>query len=390
MILAVVVRCFVLALELDTNGKIVAAVAAAIARCAGVPGALGERHELHQLAIAPDQKVCGDFDAAYRLEVRVRVPVEGIAEQCLDLRSPELTGRQADAVQDQQLGCRVRGTRIAVRAGHEAGWCQASTGSVDDDVAPLTHIGHDREVMSTRLLVSAALGNGADVELDGDRAHYLSRVLRARVGDRIFVFDGSGQEWPAEIVSMSKAGVRLSLGDGTNPGTESALRIHLVQGVSRGERMDFVVQKATELGVKRITPVLTDYGVVKLTGDRAAKRQAHWQSVANSASEQCGRTRPPKVDAPLPLKHWFGQKPAAVDTELVLIPGATTPLTAIAAPETKVCVLIGPEGGFSDTEIDDAAVSGFEAVSLGPRVLRTETAAVAAVAMMQAVWSKTG
>ena len=150
--------------------------------------------------------------------------------------------------------------------------------------------------------------------------------------------------------------------------------------------MDFVVQKATEIGVKRITPVLTEYGVVKLAGDRAEKRREHWQKVAASACEQSGRTRLPLIDTPLPLKNWFGDKPARIDAELILAPGAAKPLAGIGAPQTKVCILVGPEGGFSDIEYDDARAAGFTAVSLGPRILRTESAAPAALAVLQSLW----
>jgi 16S rRNA (uracil1498-N3)-methyltransferase len=240
--------------------------------------------------------------------------------------------------------------------------------------------------MKTRLFVSRDLINGAEAVIEGDRARYLGRVLRLKVGDEIAVFDGTGPEWSATIEAMTKSSATLTLGDRHEPAMESPLRIHLVQGVSRGERMDFVVQKATELGVKRITPVLTEYGVVKLDDKRAAKRREHWEGVAASACEQCGRTRLPLIDAPLPLKHWFGAKPADADVDLILAPGASTPLAGVAPPQTKVCILIGPEGGFSQTEYDDAEVAGFEAVSLGPRVLRTETAAAAALAVMQANW----
>ena len=228
--------------------------------------------------------------------------------------------------------------------------------------------------------------NGAAVVVEGDRARYLGRVLRLRVGDTITVFDGSGPEWPATIESMTKNSATLQVGDSMEAGTESPIDIHLVQGVSRGERMDFVVQKATELGVSRITPALTEYGVVKLGGERAAKRRDHWQGVAASACEQSGRTRLPLIDAPVPLKQWFGEKPADADVDLILRPGAATPLAGVAAPATKACILIGPEGGFSETEYEDAGVAGFEAVSLGPRILRTETAAPAALAVMQANW----
>ena len=240
--------------------------------------------------------------------------------------------------------------------------------------------------MSTRLFVSGALINGAEIELDGDRARYLGKALRARVGDRVTVFSGEGSEWPATITRIGKSSVVLELGESIETDTESPLQIHLVQGISRGERMDFVVQKATELGVNRITPVLTEYGVVKLNHDRAEKRREHWQKIAASACEQSGRTRLPLIDTPVPLKTWFGSKPEKVDAELILVPGATTSLATVGAPETKVCVMIGPEGGFSEAEYADANVSGFKAVSLGPRVLRTESAAIAMLAVLQSLW----
>jgi 16S rRNA (uracil1498-N3)-methyltransferase len=147
---------------------------------------------------------------------------------------------------------------------------------------------HDFETMKTRLFVSEELINGSEVALDGDRAHYLGRVLRLRIGNNITVFNGTGPEWSATITGMTKSTATLRVGESHEVATESPLKIHLVQGISRGERMDFVVQKATELGVKRITPVLTEYGVVKLDAARALKRRDHWQGVAASACEQAG------------------------------------------------------------------------------------------------------
>ena len=240
--------------------------------------------------------------------------------------------------------------------------------------------------MTTRLFVSGQLINGTELILEGDRARYLGRVLRLRTGDEITVFNGEGPEWTASIDAMTKNTATLRIGDSREAGTESPLKIHLVQGISRGERMDFVVQKATELGVKRITPVLTEYGVVKLDETRKKKRRDHWESVAQSACEQSGRTRLPLIDAPITLKDWFGNKPSEVDAELILGPVASVSLAEIATPTTKVCVLIGPEGGFSTIEYEDAAIAGFSAVSLGPRVLRTETAAVAALSVLQSRW----
>lgn len=239
--------------------------------------------------------------------------------------------------------------------------------------------------MSTRLFVSGPLGNGGDIELSGEQARYLGRVLRARIGDRVAVFNGDDGEFAAEVRSIRKGVIRLAILAAVENHAESPLGAHLVQGISRGERMDFVVQKATELGVKTITPVLTDYGVVKLDESRSEKRREHWQRIAESACEQCGRVRPPLVESPIPLNRWFGG--AHGDrTRLVLKPGADKRLADVGSPQTEVCLLIGPEGGFSDREYDDARAAGFNAVSLGPRVLRTETAAIAAMATLQTLW----
>ena len=238
----------------------------------------------------------------------------------------------------------------------------------------------------TRLFVSEKLESGLPLELGSHQARYVGRVLRLRVGDAVSVFNGQGGEYTATLQSIGKNAATLLIGAQHEVATESPLKIHLVQGISRGERMDFVVQKATELGVKRITPVLSEYGVVRLDSSRAEKRREHWQGVASSACEQSGRTRPPLVDAPTSLNAWFGARTDKADTDLILQPGATTALASLAAPATKVCLLIGPEGGFSKKEFEDASVAGFSAVSLGPRVMRTETAALAAIAVAQSLW----
>ncbi len=240
--------------------------------------------------------------------------------------------------------------------------------------------------MGTRLFVSVALSNDAELILQGEQASYLRRVLRSRVGDALTVFNGDGGEWSASIENISNISVILRVGTHTEPATESRLKIHLVQGISRGERMDFVVQKATELGVKRITPVLTHHGMVKLDQKRAEKRRQHWQHVAESACEQSGRTRPPRIDAPVDLNAWFGAKNSSDSTELILRPGTSTAVASIGKPATRLCLLIGPEGGFSEREYEDAEIAGFQAVSLGPRILRTETAALAALTIAQSCW----
>lgn len=242
----------------------------------------------------------------------------------------------------------------------------------------------------TRLFIRGELRPDLDLQLDPEQARYIGRVLRLRPDDTLAVFNGESGEFSATVASVGKTTATVTLGAALATATESPLRVHLVQGVSRGERMDTIVQKATELGVKRITPVLTEFGVVKLDGERAAKRRDHWQKVAISACEQCGRIRPPLIDVAVPLKTWFGAKSRSADVDLILRPGAATAMATLAAPATKVCLLIGPEGGFSETEYTDAELSGFTAVSLGPRVLRTETAAIAAIAVAESLWGDLG
>ncbi len=237
-----------------------------------------------------------------------------------------------------------------------------------------------------RLYVPNEFETGKSLILDREQSHYVARVLRLKAGQSVTVFNGSGGEWDASVSTADGRVVQLEIGAHRVSAAESSLRIHLVQGISRGERMDWVVQKATELGVKRLSPVLTEFGVVRLDKLRAAKRRDHWQKIAVSAAEQSGRTRPPLVDLPMPLKTWFDVATRARDTDLILDPAAATSLTSISAPVNKACLLVGPEGGFSDTETEHAAAAGFTAVSLGPRILRTETAAVVALAVAQAQW----
>ncbi len=247
---------------------------------------------------------------------------------------------------------------------------------------------------ATRLYLDRTLQPGLELTLDGDEAQYLGRVLRLRVGDRVAVFNGRDGEFDAELTAFRKKEVSVAIGERTvdpvEAPAESPLRLHLVQGVSRGERMDLVIQKATELGVKRITPVLTQHGAVRLDERRAVRRHEHWQRIAISAAEQCGRLRPPLIDPVVDLNRWFGANLDRDSTQLVLDPQARKTLAEVQAPPTKLCFLIGPEGGLSAKELDDARVAGFEGVSLGPRILRTETAAVAAATLAQGLFGDLG
>ncbi|MDH3545783.1 MAG: 16S rRNA (uracil(1498)-N(3))-methyltransferase, partial [Gammaproteobacteria bacterium] len=238
----------------------------------------------------------------------------------------------------------------------------------------------------TRLYVSDQLQPGKELQLREEQARYVGRALRLRAGNALTIFNGKDGEFEAIVATISKFSVTVEIGERRDSAAESPLKVHLVQGISRGDRMDFIVQKATELGVKRISPVLTEYGVIKLDATRAGKRRDHWRKVAESACEQSGRIRPPLIDVPMPLNAWFGNKTEDADIDLILQPGVATTLTSLAAPKTKVCILIGPEGGFSPAELENAVIAGFAGVSLGPRILRTETAALAALAIVQSLW----
>ncbi len=241
--------------------------------------------------------------------------------------------------------------------------------------------------MSTlRLFSPVRVRANATLSLGGEQARYVGRVLRLRPGDAVTVFDGNGGEYSATVGSVTKQQLDLSVGEHVARDTESSLRIRLVQGISRGERMDIVIQKATELGVHRISPVLTDYSVVKLSTDRAAKRHAHWQRIAQSACEQCARNIVPVIDAPQSLVDWFSENAGSDETQLILRVGANDSMPAIDVRGRDLTILVGPEGGFSEAEHERAAAAGIYAVRLGPRVLRTETAALAALSIAQANW----
>lgn len=242
-----------------------------------------------------------------------------------------------------------------------------------------------------RIHTAASLAPGTHTALTGDAARHLGRVLRVQAGARIILFNGDGYEYSAAVAAVTRDRVNVAIEERLTPERESALQITLVQGVSRGERMDYAIQKAVELGVSTIVPVLAERTVVRLDGERGAKRQAHWQSVAISACEQAGRLRVPEVAAPTALEKWQ-QTYRVTDSEtaLVLDPDAETAIGTITAPHGRVLVAIGPEGGFSGREISDLRTSGFHGVHLGPRILRTETAAVAALSVLQNLWGDLG
>lgn len=232
-----------------------------------------------------------------------------------------------------------------------------------------------------RFFVAAPLALGVH-DLPEAQAHYLSRVLRLTVGAAVQLFDGSGQEYIGELTSVTKKAVQVDLRESLAGQPESSLRIHLGQGLSRGERMDWAIQKATELGVAEITPLFTERCEVRLNDERMQKRLEHWQQIAISACEQCGRSTVPVIYVPQSVKDW--QASVQADLKLVLHPVAQ-PLTEHTAPST-LAFLIGPEGGLTEAEVIQSAEHGFQPARLGPRVLRTETAPVVALSVAQQLW----
>lgn len=234
-----------------------------------------------------------------------------------------------------------------------------------------------------RVFHASALATGTRIGLEAAAANHIARVLRLRCGAPIVLFDGSGGEYLATIVSADKRTVDVQVENFVPRDVESPLDITLVQGISRGERMDYTIQKAVELGVNRIVPVVTERSVVKLSGERAAKKIGHWQGVAISACEQSGRNRVPEIEEIRSLSEWLGA--SFNGTALFLDPRAEGGLGGLG-PKTRVALLVGPEGGLSDAEERNAYSSGYVGLRLGPRVLRTETAGLAAVAVLQALW----
>ena len=235
-----------------------------------------------------------------------------------------------------------------------------------------------------RFFVPGPLQAGACITLDAPQSHHLVRVLRAGTDGRAIVFDGRGGEWQARVSRADRAAAELTLDAHHEPGRESALELTLAQGIARGDRMDQALAKAVELGVAQLQPLFCGRGKVRLDASRAQKKQAHWQRAVQSAAEQSGRTHLPRVAAPLKLDDWLRER-RAMDLSLVLDPRAPRSL-ADFAPAASVTLLIGPESGLLDSEIDRACAQGFEAVSLGPRTLRTETAGPACLAALQTLW----
>ncbi len=238
-----------------------------------------------------------------------------------------------------------------------------------------------------RFYTAQVLEPGGDVELEADPSQHIARALRMPVGAALVLFDGRGGEYPAVIRAIGKRRVTAAVGEHRELERESPLAIHLGIAISRGERMDWVVQKATELGVRALSPLLSERTEVRLAAERADRKLGHWRRIAVSACEQCGRNRLPQINAPQGLDSWL--QSANAERKLVLHHRAEEIGDHGPAP-ASVALLIGPEGGLDAAEIAAAEAAGFRSLRLGPRILRTETAPLAAVAILQARWGDMG
>lgn len=239
-----------------------------------------------------------------------------------------------------------------------------------------------------RIYTDSPLSEGVTTELDANAAQHVGRVLRMQPGQELRLFNGDGQDYPATITVSGKKQVAVEVGTPEPNATESPLEIVLGQTLSKGDRMDYAVQKAVEMGVTRIVPLTTERCDVKLKGDREDKRLRHWQSVAVSAAEQCGRARVPEILPVMTVTQWL-EHSRDCDARLVLHHRTEKSLDTLDRPG-RVALMIGPEGGLSADEIAQAEQDGFLPVALGPRVLRTETAPVAAMALCQWLWGDVG
>ena len=238
---------------------------------------------------------------------------------------------------------------------------------------------------STRIHVDQPLALAAELALPQQAAEHVVRVLRMNAGDMLTIFNGDGYDYAATLISIGKRDVTVRIEEREQIDNESPLRLTLAQGVARGEKMDLIVQKATELGVSRIVPLFTERSEVKLDAARAEKRLLHWRAVAASACEQSGRVCVPEVTAAQTLQEWLKNLADDGAQRLALLPEGTRRARELRFSDAGGLLVVGPEGGLGDRDVSALQDAGFQGLRLGPRILRTETAGLAALAALQAL-----
>ncbi len=239
-----------------------------------------------------------------------------------------------------------------------------------------------------RLYHSSSFEVGQSIELDRNPSHHLIRVLRRKKGSDVILFNGNGHEYLAELLDENSKHCLLKIKQTTKINNESSLSISLLQGISRSDRMDSCMQKSVELGVQSITPVICQRTTVNLKGERAEKKLNHWQQIVISACEQSGRCIIPEIKPAINFTQAIQSINAS--QKLILDPESNINMGSLSRPEKDICILIGSEGGFTQEEIKRATDSDFTPVSLGPRILRTETAGPACIAITQSLWGDLG
>lgn len=240
----------------------------------------------------------------------------------------------------------------------------------------------------TRIFHHGRLAVGESTQLSVENSHYLAQVMRAPLGARITLFNGQGGEYCAQLTTIHRKACQAQLLEWIDHEVESPLHTTLLQGISKGEKMDLTIQKAVELGVNRIVPIQGQRSVVRIDAERQQKRQLHWQGIATAAACQSGRNRIPEIAPITTLAEW-AHDAAAGETRLLLSPHASQGICTIQ-PTQQLVLLVGPEGGMAQEEVNEATSAGFQAVRFGPRVLRTETAALAALGLIQGLWGDLG
>lgn len=240
-----------------------------------------------------------------------------------------------------------------------------------------------------RVYTDQDLSVGARIELEKRSAHHLLRVLRLPAGASVRVFDGRGEEYAGHTLGTTLP-LTVELGQQIDSRTESPLRITIAQAVAKGERMDYALQKCVELGVTAVQPLFTRRSVVRLEADRLQKREAHWRGVILAASEQSGRTVCPRLLPTRSLADWLRNSPAHAASAWILDPRAESSLATVTRPDGETRLIVGPEGGLDEEEIQAARHVGYLGVRLGPRILRTETAATVALSILQARFGDLG
>jgi 16S rRNA (uracil1498-N3)-methyltransferase len=239
-----------------------------------------------------------------------------------------------------------------------------------------------------RIFTAQPLIISSSIQLEEGAARHLSSALRMSVGQSIILFDGHGGEYSAALTEVKKSKVWVAVNEFSDKDLESPLKIQLAIGISRGERMDWIVQKATELGATEITPLFTERCEVKLSGERLEKKTRHWQQIAISACEQCQRNIVPIINSAAMIDQYLADP--VIGLKLVLHHRTEKRLTEMTNSNNNIALLVGPEGGLSDREIESAIKHNFAALALGPRVLRTETAPLAAISIIQSLWGDMG